>query len=266
MKLKVTTYEQYLTFLKSPAQNLKMHEGAELIIERFKPPKTIPSGYAPVTFLLDYTTKKYMYVAETCFNVLGYTAEYFIETGLEDYLQKWHPADFDIINSKVFPYNFEFLKTLSLEKYGNVVYSYNYRIKNSEGNYITVVQRFSYIPSNVQGIPYGVVGVIFDITHFKNSHSIVHTIEETLLRDNGIVNELIYKKVHPVYEINPSQLSKRELEILKLMAGGLSSKQIAGTLNISKDTVNNHRKKMLEKTGCKNSIEILSYALNHDLL
>ena len=83
MQLKITTYEQYLD-LMTDVSALKMHEEPNLVIERFRTPQNIPSRYAPVAFMLDYTTRKYIYVDEACFNLLGYTASYFLEYGLED--------------------------------------------------------------------------------------------------------------------------------------------------------------------------------------
>ena len=144
---------------------------------------------------------------------------------------------------------------------------YNYRALNAKGEYVTILQRFSYIPSNQVGIPSGVVGVAFNITHFKNDLSIVHTIEETIRYNTGIVNELLFKKVHPILEFPELRLiSRRELDILKHMAAGFSSKQIADNLNISINTINNHRKSMLSKTRCSSSAELMNYAVKHGLL
>src|SRR5690606_21255073 len=102
--------------------------------------------------------------------------------------------------------------------------------------------------------------------HFKNDVSVIHTIEKAQY-DNGRVNELVFKKIHPIYEIERTQfLSKRELEILKFISKGLSSKQIAGRMSLSINTVNNHRKNMLAKIGCKSSSELMNYAVKRGLL
>jgi DNA-binding NarL/FixJ family response regulator len=45
-------------------------------------------------------------------------------------------------------------------------------------------------------------------------------------------------------------LSPRELEVVKLIAEGLTSEEIAEQLFISKKTVDRHRANMLEKLGC----------------
>ncbi len=265
MPPKTTTYEHYLE-LMADSSGMKMQEESATLIERFRGSQNVPSRFAPVTFLLDYATRKYIYMDEGCFNLTGYTPDYYYESGLDEYLKSWHPADYSIINKKVFPDNLKFLKALSKEKYGVIIFSYNYRALNAKGEYVTILQRFSYIPSNKVGIPSGVVGVAFNITHFKNDLSIIHTIEETIRYDHGIVNNLLYKKVHPILEMPELGLSRRELDILKLMATGLSSKQIADNLNISINTINNHRKNMLSKTRCSSSAELMSYAVKHGLL
>ncbi len=56
------------------------------------------------------------------------------------------------------------------------------------------------------------------------------------------------------------ELSEREMEIVKLVANGKSSAQIADSLNISVHTVNSHRKNILKKLGLKSPAELIIYA------
>lgn len=62
------------------------------------------------------------------------------------------------------------------------------------------------------------------------------------------------------------QLSERELEILKMVAEGLSSKEIAEKLHLSYHTINTHRKNILKKLSCKSAAELLNYAYTHELV
>jgi len=55
-------------------------------------------------------------------------------------------------------------------------------------------------------------------------------------------------------------ISRRETEILGLISQGLQSKEIAGRLFVSVNTVNNHRQKIIEKLNVENTHEALSYA------
>jgi len=262
MNKQITTYRHFLDNTHSlEASSVKKH--SKEIINHFEPRHLGNHRFGPATFLLDYATKKYLYVEESCFNVLGYSAQWFLETGVEDYISKWHPSDFKVIDTKIFAENLRFLQSVPLKEYQDIIFSYNYRMINPLSQYITVLQRFSYIPGILPNMPAGVIGVAFDITHFKNDTSIIHTIERVRTYDGKRINELLYKKIHPVEDVNVLPISLREQQILQHMAEGMSSKQIACSLFLSVHTVNNHRKNMLQKTGCKSSSELLNYALKH---
>ncbi len=56
-------------------------------------------------------------------------------------------------------------------------------------------------------------------------------------------------------------LSFREKEVLKLIAEGKSSKEIAGMLYISARTVERHRANIMEKLGLKGTADLTKYAL-----
>jgi len=64
---------------------------------------------------------------------------------------------------------------------------------------------------------------------------------------------------------HPSGLSARELEILKLVARGLSNREIGAELFISEHTAANHIRSILRKTGSANRTEATAYAYEHGL-
>lgn len=61
-------------------------------------------------------------------------------------------------------------------------------------------------------------------------------------------------------------LSEREIEILVEVCRGLSNQEIADKLFISKRTVDKHRANILEKTGCKNTANLVVYAIKNHLV
>jgi len=58
----------------------------------------------------------------------------------------------------------------------------------------------------------------------------------------------------------PDGLSPREVQILGLVARGLSNREIGKALTISEHTAANHIRSILRKTGCANRTEAASYA------
>lgn len=59
-----------------------------------------------------------------------------------------------------------------------------------------------------------------------------------------------------------SSLSDRELQIVELVAAGLTNQEIADRLEISKRTVDNHISNILTKTGTDNRVALVRWALH----
>ncbi len=68
-------------------------------------------------------------------------------------------------------------------------------------------------------------------------------------------------------EVTPTDpLTPREQEVIKQIAEGLSSEEIAESLVISKKTVDRHRANILEKLGMRNRVELTRYAIKRGLV
>ena len=61
-------------------------------------------------------------------------------------------------------------------------------------------------------------------------------------------------------------LTKREIEVLKLIADEYSNPEIAKTLFISIRTVDTHRRNLLEKLQAKNTAGLVKYAIKHGIV
>ena len=66
-------------------------------------------------------------------------------------------------------------------------------------------------------------------------------------------------------EALPDGLSSREVEILRLVARGLSNREVGAALMISEHTAANHVRSILRKTGCANRTQAATYAHRHGL-
>ena len=64
----------------------------------------------------------------------------------------------------------------------------------------------------------------------------------------------------------PDGLTNREVEVLRLVARGMTNKEIGAKLYISVKTVNNHVANILEKIGAANRAEASVYAVRNGLV
>lgn len=63
-----------------------------------------------------------------------------------------------------------------------------------------------------------------------------------------------------------SELSTREIEVLKLICQQKTAKEIGELLFISPKTVEGHRNSLFVKTGVKNVVGLVIYALQHNII
>jgi DNA-binding NarL/FixJ family response regulator len=78
---------------------------------------------------------------------------------------------------------------------------------------------------------------------------------------HGLINEKLHAPKDPT-----DLLTEREVEILLLICDQLTTDEIAEKLFISPLTVKRHRQNLLEKTGSKNIVGLILYAIKNDLL
>jgi two-component system response regulator NreC len=67
-------------------------------------------------------------------------------------------------------------------------------------------------------------------------------------------------------EADPHGLSRREREVLQLVAEGYSNKQIAGILCISIKTVQSHRMNLMSKLGLHDRADLVKYAIQRKII
>jgi DNA-binding NarL/FixJ family response regulator len=67
-------------------------------------------------------------------------------------------------------------------------------------------------------------------------------------------------------ERQQTQLTARELEVLKLVGEGFSNRDIASRLYISENTVKNHLRNILQKLHFENRVQAAAYAIRRGLV
>ncbi len=112
-------------------------------------------------------------------------------------------------------------------------------------------------------LEYGIKGYLMKDT--DNEEFLIAT-GKIIAGENYYAQELLQSIMHESNIPRLAKLSRREKEILDLISHGLSNVQIAKVLNISQRTVERHRTHLLEKTGSKDSVNLVIYALKNKLI
>ncbi len=107
--------------------------------------------------------------------------------------------------------------------------------------------------------------LVTNIAHIKTDGEVMMSLLDAY--DNSC--QLFYcaatNKVLP-FAIEMPKITQRELEVIRLLAAGFSSKQIATELNIPLKTADNHRQNLLHKTSTKSSGELVAYCINRGFI
>jgi len=124
-------------------------------------------------------------------------------------------------------------------------------IRNVNKQTILVALVYQYVENNILRS----FDRIIDIRDDKDRICLI--IKETCLYDTEITEES---------DDGNYELSKRETDVLVLIAKGLMNKEIADMLNISVHTVISHRKHITRKTNIKSAAGLSMYAYMNNLL
>jgi two-component system response regulator NreC len=65
--------------------------------------------------------------------------------------------------------------------------------------------------------------------------------------------------------VNAQRLTRRELQVLQLIADGNSTKEIAATLEVSVKTIETHRKQVMDKLGIRSTAGLTKYCIREGL-
>lgn len=125
----------------------------------------------------------------------------------------------------------------------------DYRVMHKNGRYLRVLRQSTIYERCRNGIPKSALNILTNISGIKNDNSVNLSITdmnsgEVFIEDRDRITE-------------DFTFSNRELEIASRLKKAMNSTDIAAELHISRHTVDTHRRNMLEKTNCKNTMELV---------
>jgi DNA-binding CsgD family transcriptional regulator len=214
----------------------------------------ILSHSACLTWILDLRTLQYAFVSGNARKLTGHEAGAFQEGGLAFFNSILHPEDLHVF-WKLMKQIWDFLQSLPLWQLRHYRFNCDYRLQKPDGSYVRMLEQNAVLQSDGQGHITHLLGTSSDISSWKKSEGMV----ASLISDEE--KTCIFCTPEQEGLRTPTQLSKREQEIVRLLSEGCSSKMIAGELSISVHTVNTHRQKIIEKTNTRNTGGAVQFAM-----
>jgi DNA-binding CsgD family transcriptional regulator len=185
--------------------------------------------------------------------LFGYSEE---EFNFELFNHWYHPDDHDRYLHLLKVSN-EWARKLKPDPF-SIEASIDYRVRKKDGNYLKILRQTTIFETCFDNSSKSSFSFISDISKIKTNTSI-----NLSLIDLNSGNVIFEEK-----EKDPGlvQFTKREKEILLKIKEGLNSQSIADEFNCSKHTVDTHRRNMLQKSGCKNTMELINYCVRMGII
>ena len=204
-------------------------------------------------YALSYLNNEVLSLTGNIHRMLGYEAREVND--VDFFYSRIHPDDLDSVKSLT-------LKAISACTGENrlvpmeQVFHFIYRIRRKDGNYILVQRQSGLLTKDANHDMITSFGIYTDVSHLTNSQEVhAHMSGPTIPE---------FRFSEPSSP-GKAKFTQRERQVISLLAEGMSSKQIANELFISKETVSTHRKNILRKSGTTNSSGLMAYIFKNGL-
>jgi len=188
------------------------------------------------------STMRNVYLNKFAIEITGYSQEEANTLGSEYFRKVLHPEDFEVINQSI-----DYLRSISDDNvYGGIC-----RSKPKEKDYVWQIGGTRVFKRNPDGTPLQFLNaaiIINDEYHSQNQMIELLKENKRLLNENTVL-----------------KLSRREREVLKLLATGDCARKISEKLNIDESTVISHRKNMLKKLNMHSTASLVNFAVENGL-
>lgn len=251
--------EEFYRWSKKPSQP-KNRKWYETVMEKSKAFALPADGFSFLVTIINFSNRGYLFFSESAKSVTGYTAREYMRGGLNFAMGIVFEEDHDRIRQMhmdILQWHF----SKPVKSRTEYRYSQQFRIVRKDGGVIWLETHDVFLDMDPEGKPLICFQLCLDVTHLKKDVSMNLKISQvSKTGEQKLVKQFTYPlKRTPVF-------TNREMQVLKFLAKGLASKQIASKLGIREATVSKHRQNMLRKTNLLNTGALVNYAWNNHLL
>ncbi len=213
-------------------------------------------------YVIDFGTRQILQMSPNILKVLGLDPQ---KTTLNDILNCIHPKDMDfVIQAEKVVFDFLY-NTITPDKITKYKISYCFRFLTADGTYQLFQHQALILSTDGDNKIILSMNIHTNINHItqKNNYKVTcigvdgnpsyFNLDVLMDEDNSTNSSGIV--------LTQTPFSKREQQLVNLLAIGFSSKQIAEKLAISINTVANHRKSILKKADCNSVVQLVNKCL-----
>ena len=214
-------------------------------------------------FIPDNTKMKILAASENISQLTPYaefTEDHWDITVVEDFANIIHPDDRNYVLSAI-QIAMETIEITPSEKLQHLKFNIYGRFLDAHHHYRWALIQFPafYVTERVDSV----IVLVTDLSHLDMINAPLLTISDFSNKSFQYFKVLI--DTRKLIAMDMPAITKREQEIIRLMAKGLNSPQIADFLNISYSTVENHKKNLRVKTKTKTSAELMNFVVRNNL-
>jgi DNA-binding NarL/FixJ family response regulator len=156
-------------------------------------------------------------------------------------------------------------QVMNLIQRGEMVENYDMLTHSKAGDPVWINVSIVAIPSRRKEFN-TVVHIFRDITRRKRSEELIQEFISAIKIDNQAEQNSPSAKVNPLEHKSKPSLTRRERQVLRLLAEGSSTSAISKELYISWATVRKHIQNILTKLGLHTKLEAVTYAIKNNLI
>lgn len=188
----------------------------------------------------DPTTSHSIWSNQPVYEYLGYTREEVRKLGFAYFVETMHPEDIALVAE-----GYERIKAGTKTIYGGFL-----RLRPKNGDYQWFVGGMSVLQAK-DGKPWRILANVQNLENMADTR-------------NQIV-ELVKENLKLKHQLKITVLTKREKQIIQLIAGSKTDKEISAELCISPATAKTHRHHIMQKLHLRNKSALTSFAIEHGL-
>ncbi len=213
-------------------------------------------------YVIQFPMGKYHFLGKQQERISGYSNKEFIDKGIERFLQCLHPEEINIILKDIYGDMMGVIASQSSDKDRlSLQHQYNYRFKRKNGNYSNLLEQIQALEVDETG---RVTLALGNVIMLQNTEKLPLRLTIRQFNTDGM-SRTVFSKIYSQFQ-SEYKVTKREEEMLRHLASGKTSKEIANKLFISQHTVDTHRRNLLKKMRCKSVVEMTRIAFNNGML